>query len=252
MPLSLPAFAGFPPDHLEPEKLNRSMLKQSCNLQGDKTCVFAVAVLAFAVGCQAWPFGAKERTSIITPAMRTAAVQEMAARADRADSAEQLRLTDQLAMQIRTEPDPLVRQAIQATIAEFPTPLALDVLIAGLQDDDLDVRLTCCRKLGQRSEPRAIQSLSSALKNDEELDVRLAAVDALGQIHSPESIPALATALNDRDPALQYAGVQALQAISNQDFGNDVEAWRQYAEGENPQIAPNISVAERMKRLSPF
>jgi len=228
------------------------MAKQAGKVRVGPAFVCTIIVSTLAAGCQLWPFGTKEHTSIITPAMRVAAVRETAALADRADAAEQARLTDQLAMQIRTEPDPLVRQAIQETIAEFSTPLALDVLIAGLEDDDLDVRLTCCRKLGKRPEPRVIQALSNVLQTDDELDVRLAAVDALGQIPSTESVAALAAALKDRDPAMQYAGVEALKTISGQNLGNDVEAWLQYAQSENPRLASDLSVAERIKQFSPF
>ena len=211
-----------------------------------------VLVLAVSMGCAVWPFQQKERTSIITPGMRVAAVREMAARAEDADSAEQGRLTEQLATQIRTEPDPLVRQAIQETIAEYSTPLARDVLIAGLNDTDLDVRLACCRKLGERAELVAINPLRKVLESDEQLDVRLAAIDALGRIPSTESVAALALALKDRDPAMQYAGVEALKAISGQELGNDVRAWQQYAESKQPQISPQISVADRIKQFAPF
>ena len=73
--------------------------------------------------------------------MRVAAVREIGLQAQRADREQQIRLTEQLATQIRTEPDPLVRLAIQESIAEFSVPLARQVLLAGLQDEDLDVRV---------------------------------------------------------------------------------------------------------------
>ncbi len=209
-------------------------------------------VVMTTAGCTAWPFHAKRNTTVITPGMRIAAVREMAAQASDIDNAEQLRLTEQLATQIQTEPDPLVREAIQKTIAEYSTPLAQQVLIAGLQDDDLDVRLACCSKLAGRTESAVVSALRQVIENDEELDVRLGAVDALGKISSAESVSALAIALKDRDPAMQYAGVQSLKAISGQDLGNDVKAWQQYAEGEQPTISPRISVAERVKQYSPF
>ncbi len=213
----------------------------------------AALFLIVATGCASWPFHAKERTSILTPGMRVSSIQEMAARANDVDSAQQARLSEQLATQIRTEPDPLVRKAIQETIAEYSTPLAHDVLVAGLSDDDLDVRLACCLKLGERSETSSTQVLRRVLENEDELDVRLAAVDALGKIPSKESVAALAVALKDRDPAMQYAGVQSLRAISGLDLGNHVEAWREYAAGEQPQISPQgISVAERIQKASPF
>lgn len=201
------------------------------------------------VGCSSLPFQhQRESTSIITPGMRMAAIQEIGARAADADAEEQQRLTEQLATQIQTEPDPLVRQAIQRSVAQLPTPLAQSVLIAGLQDESLDVRLACCYGLGQRTDPSVISALRVALETDEALDVKLSAIDALGQIKSPQSVSALALAVNDRDPAMQYAGVQALKSISGKDLGNDVAAWRQYAAGEQPEI----SLAARPTGWSPF
>ena len=97
------------------------------------------------------PWQDQERTSIVTPRMRIAAIQEIGARAADVDAEEQQKLTEQLATQIQTEPDPLVRQAIQESVGQFSTPLSQDVLIAGLQDEDLDVRLTCCQMLGLSS-----------------------------------------------------------------------------------------------------
>jgi HEAT repeat protein len=192
--------------------------------------------------------------------MRTSTVREMGARAQQVDSEEQQRITDQLVQQIRTEPDPLVRLAIQETVAQFDTPMAQMVLLAGLNDDDRDVRIVCCRKLGQRAtvndqeddRRKIVTALQRTLEQDKEIDVRFAAVDALGKIQTTDSVRALAVALHDHDPAMQYAGVQALKRVSGQDFGNTVEAWRQYADGESPQIRPALSVVQRMKEMMPF
>ncbi|MCG8449577.1 MAG: HEAT repeat domain-containing protein [Pirellulales bacterium] len=203
-------------------------------------------------GCSVWPFAERERTSIITPGMRMATVREIGARAQDADSAQQQQTCEQLARQIQTEPDPLVRQEIQNTVAKFSSPLAERMLLAGLSDDDLDVRLTCCHRLAERGNPAAIGPLRQALQSDPELDVRLAAIDALGKIPSTETVAALGIAVKDRDPAVQYAGVQALKAASGEDFGNDVARWQQYVAGETPQPKPDVSVAERVKQWSPF
>lgn len=215
--------------------------------------ISAVAVaVSTLVGCSTLPFMQKERTSIITPGMRMAAVREIGPRARNADTAEQQRICEQLAMHIQTEPDPLVRQEIQNTVAQFSPPLALKMLLAGLSDENLDVRLTCCYRLGERGDVGAIGPLRKILETDDELDARLAAIDALGQIESTETVAALAIALEDRDPAIQYAGVQALKVASGQDFGNDVRAWQQYVSGETPQAKPPVSIAEKVKQWSPF
>ena len=187
-------------------------------------------VLTPLTGCQLWPWGAKERTTIITPAMRSASIREMGARGRDAESDQQTRICEQLAQQIRTEPDPIVRLAIQETAGEFKTPLAKAMLLAGLKDDDRDVKVACCRMLGERKEPEAIAPLAKLVGNDADLDVRLAAVDALGAMKTKDSIAGLSAALKDRDPAMQYAGVEAMKKVSDQDLGNDVQAWRQYAD----------------------
>jgi len=184
----------------------------------------------------------------------------MGARGQQADSDQQERITDQLAQQIRTEPDPLVRLTIQETVAPFDSPLAQMIMLAGLNDTDRDVRIVCCRNLGERAaksdrdadKQNIVAQLRRVLEQDEDIDVRFAAVDALGNVQTTDSIHALANALRDRDPAMQYAGVEALKRASGQNLGNDVESWRQYADGENPQIQPAQSVAQRMKEMLPF
>jgi HEAT repeat protein len=205
----------------------------------------ATALLLGAAGCQLWPFGAKERTSIITPSVRAASIREMGPRGRDADEAEQTRICEQLARQIQSEPDPIVRRAIQETIAEFQAPLADAVLLAGLNDDDRDVRLVCCRLLGQRGGDGAVAALAKTVGADADIDVRMAAVDALGEIKSPASVAGLAAALKDRDPALQYAGVEAMKKVSGEDLGNDVQAWRQYAARATGSTEAPVAVATR-------
>lgn len=216
------------------------------------TALFISATLFLAAGCTTGPFAPKERTSIITPAMRIAAIREGTARARDTDSAAQAKSVDELVTQIRTERDPIVRKAIQESVAEYDVPMARQVLIAGLNDEDLDVRLTCCHCLGGRGEPEAVPALRKILESDDTLDVRLAAADALGKINTPESIEALSLAVKDRDPALQYAGVEALKSISGQDLGNDVKAWQQFTEQPAPVDQPEVSVADRLRQYSPF
>ena len=142
---------------------------------------FATALAAATlVGCHSGPFAPKERSTVITPAMRISAIQETATKADGSQSQAQISLTDQLASQIRTEPDPVVRRAIQSAVAEFRTPMAREILLAGLADNDPGVRVTCCMRLGERGETVAVAALRRVLETDEDLDVRIAAVDAMG------------------------------------------------------------------------
>jgi hypothetical protein len=217
-----------------------------------------LASLTVLAGCQSipmpnvWPFPERELTTYHTPSMRVDALEQYAMRSTGTDTPEQRAITDQLARQIQVEPDPLVRQAVVKAIAEFRTPMAQQVLEAGLQDEHTMVRVACCKALGRRADSESVQSLASTLRNDEDIDVRLAATEALGEIKSPESIQALATALDDRDPAMQYVGVQSMKSITGQDYGPDVQSWRQVAAGQSPPPVPAPSVAERLRSISPF
>jgi HEAT repeat protein len=215
-------------------------------------------LMAAVMGCRSipwpnmWPFPEREYTSYHTPAMRADAIHEFAMRSTGVDSPEQRQITDQLARQIQVEPDPLVRQAVIRAIAEFRTPMSQQVLEAGVNDESAAVRVAACRALGHRAETTSVTCLATALRNDKNVDVRLAAAESLGKIKSPDAIQALVVALNDRDPALQYVGVQSMKSITGRDYGPDVEAWRQVATGGNPPPPKAPSLAERIRKKSPF
>jgi HEAT repeat protein len=226
--------------------------------------MFAVCALALG-GCRSlsmpefWPFPERERTTFITPAMRSAAIAEFGARSTGVDSPEQREITDQLARQIQVEPDPLVRQEVIHAIAEFKTPMAQMVLEAGLADQDEMVRVACCEEIAERAvagltDPgySAVPILAKALREDQDQNVRLAAAKALGSMKSPEAIQALTVALDDRDPAMQYVGVQSMKSVTGKDYGPSVEAWRQVAAGQTPAAPETPSIAERLRKVSPW
>lgn len=222
------------------------------------TCVLVALALTAVPGCHSfmgyrgWPFPDYERTSFHTPKMRIDTVRQFAAKSDGTDSPQQRELTEQLARQIQIEPDPLVRESIIRGAAQFKTPLSQQMLEAGLGDESQTVRVTCCQELGTRAETRSVPKLAAALRDDQSMDVRLAATEALGKIKSPESIAALAVALDDRDPAMQFVGVQSMKAVTGKDYGGDVESYRQLAAGGTPPAPKPVSVAQRLRGISPF
>ena len=212
-----------------------------------------LAGLAASPGCASmWPFGDQERTAFHTPAIRVDSFRQLAAQSDGTDSREQQRLVEQLARQIQIEADPLVREAIIESAAEFRTSLAERMLLAGLNDESIPVRIRCCELLGARGDQRFVEPLSRVLREDANIDVRLATIAALGEVPTPQAVQALAPALDHRDPAMQFAAVQALRSASGEDFGNDVNAWQQFVAGKTPDPPREISVAERLRRLSPL
>jgi hypothetical protein len=206
----------------------------------------AVAALSLAAslgGCTLFRAG-PDNTTVITPSMRAATIRDIGNQVSGYTEAQQNALCEQLAAQIKIEPDPIVRQTIQKTIAECKTPLSQAVVVAGLNDDDAQVRRTCCHLLGTRNDPASIPALSRVVAMDSDQDVRMAAVNALGGLKGAGAIAGLAAAINDRDPAMQYAGMQAMKNASGQDLGNDVQAWRQFAatqSGGAGQPAANLA-----------
>ena len=225
-----------------------------------RNILLAAALVASVTGCKMydqyrptfWPFPERKLTTYNTPAMRADAVHEFAMKANGTDTPDQREITDQLARQIQVEPDPLVRQSVIKAMAEFKTPMAQQVLQAGLNDENEAVRIECCQALGKRGDAASVTSLANALRGDKNADVKMAAAKALGKIKSPEAIKALAVALDDRDPAMQYVGVQSLKSITGKDYGPDVQTWRQVAAGGALPAAPAPSIADRMKNMSPF
>jgi len=236
----------------------RLALRRSLRASALAARACALAALVALAGCQSfigyrgWPYPERDRTSFHTPAMRIDTVKQFASRSDGTDSAEQREYTDQLARQIQIEPDPLVREAIVRATGEFRTPLAYQMLEAGLRDESPQVRTACCESLGARAETRCVSTLASVLRDDEDKDVRLAAVEALGNIKDPTAVAAIAVALDDRDPAMQFVGVQSMRSVTGKDYGGDVEAWRQVAAGASPPEPPAPSIAERIRDATRF
>jgi hypothetical protein len=216
------------------------------------SCLFASSGCHSFLGYRGWPFPEIENTTFVTPAMRKDTIRQFAARADGTDSADQRAQTDQLARQIQIEPDPLVREEIVRAVGQYHTPLAGHVLEAGLNDENQLVRVACCQSLGKRADEHSVPLLANALRTDKQMDVRLAAAEALGKIKSPSSVSALAVALDDHDPALQFAGMQSMKAVTGKDYGGDVQAYRQVAAGGTPAPPAAPSIASRIKGISPF
>jgi HEAT repeat protein len=96
-----------------------------------------------------------------------------------------------------------------------------------------------------RRTEQAVTELGRTLASDTDLDVRMAAARALGTFNDRAAIESLGVALDDPDPALQYCAIQSLRTATGRDYGGDVAAWRQAAQGIEPTNFERPSFAQR-------
>ena len=183
-----------------------------------------------------------------SPSERIANLQKLADKASATDVAQKGLIAQDLAKEIQKEEDSMVRAEILRALAAYGGPAAEPVLRAALNDPDADVRVVACAVWGKRGDAEAARLLGGVLSSDIDKDVRMAAARALGQSHDPAAVAALGTALEDADPAMQHRAMFALRQVSGQDFGNDVDRWRQYV--KNGAVKPDQSptFAEKLRR----
>jgi HEAT repeat protein len=200
-----------------------------------------------------WPFSSaktppEKPPDVTTPADQIAMLRKLAEEGPRYPAARQQQVSQVLATLIQRENDPLVRREVLRTLEKYPTGTAESVLTAGLRDPVPDVRTTACQVLGRRGGAAAVAGLSEVLSGDVDRDVRLTAAKALGQTRDKAAVSALGTALEDANPAMQYCAVMSLRQVTGKDFGNDVNRWRQFVQGQPEPGSRTPSIAEQMRR----
>lgn len=148
--------------------------------------------------------------------------------------AEQTHWAQEMTYLLQSQQSSLMRSAAVDTLAVLAVPQADQGLAMALKDKESSVRIAGCRAWAQRGGEQAIGRLAEILGSDTDLDVRLAAARGLGRFREPAAYEALGLALDDPDPALQYRAVESLRSSTGRDLGNDLDAWRRLARGENP------------------
>jgi len=182
---------------------------------------------------------------VVTPAEKISSLKSLAEKTSERSPEEKKRISEQLALSIRTEQDPLIRKEIIRTLGHYPSPAADAVLKAALDDPEALVRATACEAWGRRRDAQAVALLSETLRSDVDMDVRLAAAQALGETRNAAAVQPLGELLDDSDPAMQYRAVLALKQATGKDLGNDVGRWQAYVKGKQPEPAPTW--AERIR-----
>ncbi|MDZ4781857.1 MAG: HEAT repeat domain-containing protein [Planctomycetia bacterium] len=188
------------------------------------------------------PFAEKNTSGIKTPSERMEDLRAQAALGKSRTADERAQFASQWAQALPNETDPLVRCEVVKALGANACPMAAQSLRQAMQDPDAEVRIACCDAWGAYGGVEAVQVLSGLVESDENLDVRMAAVKALGTTGESSAVQALQPALESDDPAIQITAVESMRSVSGRNFGNDVNAWREYASGREPQVeSPSLT-----------
>jgi hypothetical protein len=122
---------------------------------------------------------------------------------------------------------------------------ATKIFIAGLQDDNEQIRLESAKALANIPDPDAVPVLMDVLSGTrpilspdghrtdvaESKDVRIAAADALRQYRKLDVARTLVNFLNESDFGIAWQSRQSLITLTGQDLQYDESAWLQYLIG---------------------
>lgn len=154
------------------------------------------------------------------------------------DASEQAEWSARLADLVATDPSPEMRARAVRAVAQLPTPAATKALNQASADDSEKVRMVACEAWAIHGGTSARDMLLSiAQRDDETTSVRRAAVASLSEFPEAEVQNALAKLIDDTSPAIQFAVAQSLKTQTGQDFGGDIEGWKQYIASNNAPAA---------------
>jgi HEAT repeats len=159
-------------------------------------------------------------------------LRSMGRRAKFMDEAEQQQAVAELAEMIRSEKTLIVRLEAVRALGKIPLPSASSVLEEALNEPEADLRVTAIQSMRNRHDPSSVAALQKVIGSDSDTDVRREAIRSLADYEGPEVVQALGLALNENDPAIQYLAMQSLREVTREDLGADVNAWRQFVNGE--------------------
>ncbi|MEL6897325.1 MAG: HEAT repeat domain-containing protein, partial [Planctomycetota bacterium] len=138
----------------------------------------------------------------------------------------------QLKQVLENDKSPAIRWFAVKAAGRIRSRDALQLVEMGLEDESIKVQMAACEAMGKRTEPEAGALLAKVVGSSQDHDVRLTAVDSLGS-HTGDSVrAALRQAVQKREPAIRITSIASLKRVTGQDFGNDVDAWVAYLDGE--------------------
>jgi HEAT repeat protein len=140
---------------------------------------------------------------------------------------------DELAEAYRKQGASYARRDIVTAVCKCKQSGVSDFLLGALSDQDEGVRALAAEELGARRENRAVPPLITLLGSKDYVD-RDAATKSLGEIGDSRAIGPLIDSLEkelEKEKEKAYRGsplkpLESLRAITNQDYGFDIDQWR--------------------------
>jgi len=143
------------------------------------------------------------------------------------------------------DPSAEMRRLAVAAAGSVRESASLALIEAGLDDEDLKVRMEACRALGHRGGEDAARLLAATLGTETNEDIRNSAIAALGQFSDQIAVNALKSALRNRDPATRHLAMNSLRLATGQDHGNDPQQWIAALETSGSDDAIDTKIADQ-------
>ena len=163
------------------------------------------------------------------------------------DTSEQMDEASQLLIaKLQEGREPVASRAVICrTLGELRRPAAREALIKAVSDPEGMVRTQACRALGKVGRPEDATILSRVMTVDTLEDCRIAAIEGLGELKAedPRIREVLVDGMEHDDPAIRLASLNALRAITREDFGVEPGPWRKYLQSQVASQTPAPSTA---------
>jgi len=135
-----------------------------------------------------------------------------------------------------------VRRAVAMAAAAWKEPKARPILLALLDDTDVDSRRAAARALGGYDLHGAEDTLRRVLAQDQDPFTRVYAARALAQTGEQPALDALFAALDGNDAALHNAALDALRSVMSTPLDTSdpqktaAEAWREWWKANHDRV----------------
>jgi hypothetical protein len=126
------------------------------------------------------------------------------------------------------DPEYTVRAAAIRALNYSRNPDAVDLYVAGLDDDEAPVRIESAKALSNIPTPKGMAKLIAHLQKDDSKDMRIACADALRNYKQLDVARALTAVMNERDFSVAWQARQSLILMTGRDFRYDEAAWLGY------------------------